>query len=117
MIVLCLITMKRRQLKRSIGSLWVLFWAASASAMLQPDITRIIARALGIGRGADLVMYCGILGTAIGFFLFYLRFRQLEGNLTKLVRHIAVQEAKGAEKTPGVEKQQKSFPDELKDNQ
>ena len=117
MIVLCLIIMKRRQIRRSIGSLWILFWISCASAILQPDITRILAKALGIGRGADLVMYCGLLATAIGFFFLYLRFRQLEANITKLVRHMAIQEAKGVKNNQGVGKQQESFPGELKDNQ
>lgn len=113
MIALCLITMKRRQLRRSIGSLWILFWSASATAILKPDITRIIARALGIGRGADLVFYFGILATAIGFFLFFLRFKKLETDITKIVRHISVQEAKKAKQSPVAEEEKGKLSDGL----
>ena len=103
MIILCLIAMKRRTLRHGIGSLWILFWSATATAILKPEITRVIAMALGIGRGADLVFYFGILATAIGFFLFFLRFKKLETDITKLVRHIAVQEAKKAKQSPVTE--------------
>ena len=116
MITLSIAAIARQQLRRTTGTLWLAFWIASATAILRPNITRTIAKAIGIGRGADLVMYCGLLATAIGFFLLYLRFRQSEANITKLVRHMAIQEAKRAEKISGVEKKQKSFPDELNDN-
>lgn len=111
MIILSIAAIMRQQLRRSTGTLWVIFWTASATAILQPNITRIVAKALGIGRGADLVMYCGLLATAIGFFLLYLRFRRLEANFTKLVRHIAIQDAKKTEKIPDIEKKRKSFSD------
>ncbi len=117
MIALTITAIARQQLRRTTGTLWLAFWTASAAAILRPNISRTIAKAIGIGRGADLVMYCGLLATAIGFFLLYLRFRQLEANITKLVRHMAIQEARGREKTTDVEKKQKSFPDELNDNQ
>jgi len=117
MITLSITAIARHQLRRTTGTLWLAFWTAAAAAILRPNITRTVAKAIGIGRGADLVMYCGLLATAIGFFLLYLRFRQLETNITKLVRHMAIQEATGAEKTSAVEKKQKSFPDELNDNQ
>ena len=113
MIILCLIAMKRRTLRHGIGSLWILFWLATATAILKPDITRVIAMALGIGRGADLVFYFGILATAIGFFLFFLRFKKLETDITKVVRHIAVQEAKKAKQSSITEEEREKLPDGL----
>ena len=82
MITLSTTAIARQQLRRTTGILWLAFWTASAAAILRPNITRTVAKAIGIGRGADLVMYCGLLATAIGFFLLYLRFRQLEANIT-----------------------------------
>ena len=95
MIILCIVAIARQKLRRSTGILWLGFWVVSALAIIWPNFTRNVANFLGIGRGADLVMYCGFLAAAIGFFFFYLRFRQLEANLTKIVRHLALQEAKG----------------------
>lgn len=116
MITLSIAAIARQQLRRATGILWLVFWTAASAAILRPNITRIVAKAIGIGRGADLVMYCGLLATAIGFFLLYLRFRRLEANMTKLVRHMAIQEAK-EKKKPEVEKKQKLFLKELNDNQ
>ena len=91
MITLSITAIARQQLRRTTGILWLAFWTAAAAAILRPNITRTVAKAIGIGRGADLVMYCGLLATAIGFFLLYLRFSQLETNITKLVLHMAIQ--------------------------
>jgi hypothetical protein len=74
-----------------------------------------VANFLGIGRGADLVMYCGFLAAAIGFFFFYLRYRQLEANLTKIVRHLAIQEAKETKEITVAEKRQDATSKELDD--
>jgi hypothetical protein len=65
--------------------------------ILFPDKTNLIAKKVGVGRGADLLFYCCIL-----FFLFILiklfaRIRRLEKTLTDLVRKQAKDEAK----TPG----------------
>jgi hypothetical protein len=98
MISLSISAIARQQLRRTTGILWIVFWIASSTAILQPNITRAIAKAIGIGRGADLVMYCGLLATAIGFFLLYLRLRRLQANITELVRHIAIQEVRGTKK-------------------
>ena len=104
MITLSINAIVRQQLKRTIGILWIVFWILSATAILRPNITRTLANAIGIGRGADLVMYCGLLATAIGFFILYLRYRRLQADITKLVRHLALQEAKEIEKITEVEK-------------
>ena len=50
-----------------------------------------MAQPLGIARGADLVFYCAILAMFIGFFMVYVRLRRLETTLTKLTRHLALQ--------------------------
>ena len=62
-------------------------------AIAQPETTVAAARLLGITRGADLVFYLAILGMIIGFFAVYLGLRRLEGEITSLVRNIALQQA------------------------
>lgn len=61
--------------------------------ILSPENTNIIARKIGVGRGADLLFYCCIL-----FFLFvilklFARLRRLEDKVTELVREQAKKEA------------------------
>jgi hypothetical protein len=71
---------------------WSTLWLAASIAIFRPSITSSIARFLGIGRGADLVFYCGILGMLLGFFFMYVRMKRLEAQITKVVRHIAISE-------------------------
>ena len=71
---------------------WMAIWIAAAVAIARPSITVSIAKFLGIGRGADLVFYCAILGTLIALFLVYLRFKRLEREITTIVRHIALRD-------------------------
>jgi hypothetical protein len=87
---------------------WLVLWLAAGVAILRPELTTAVARRLGIGRGADLVMYLAILGGAAGFFLFYLRLVRIEGEITRLARHVALDEAErsdlsgeDAPRTPG----------------
>jgi hypothetical protein len=71
-----------------------LIWLLAGVAILNPDLTTRIAKLLGIGRGADLLIY--LLALAFLFLVFYLyqRFQRIESALTELARHIAIQEAK-----------------------
>jgi hypothetical protein len=80
----------RRRLSLRAGFLWSLLWLAAASAIAWPQLTVRVATLLGIGRGADLVLYLAVVGMFIGFFLVFLRLRRIENNLTKIVRQIAV---------------------------
>lgn len=71
--------------------------------ILFPDYTNVIAKKLGVGRGADLLFYSCIL-----FFLFIIlklfsRMRRLEDKLTELVRQQAKDNAKDAGETKSKE--------------
>lgn len=76
-----------------VGFAWLMLWVAAGVAIARPETTVTAARILGITRGADLVFYLAILGMIIGFFAVYLAMRRLEGNITSLVREIAIQQA------------------------
>lgn len=58
-----------------------------------PDLTNTLASLVGVGRGADLLLYLGIVGLMFLFLLVYVRMRILETALTDLVRSIAVANA------------------------
>ena len=73
--------------------LWSLLWGAGLIVSIKPDLTTVIAQMLGIGRGADLVFYCGIVVTLVGFLMVYLRLRRLRRDVTLMVRHVAILEA------------------------
>lgn len=71
---------------------WCLFWLGVIVVALWPAATSAIARALGVGRGADVVLYLALVA------LFYLSFRMfgkiedLERQITRVVRAAALKE-------------------------
>jgi hypothetical protein len=68
----------------------MMFVIAAASSVFFPQIWTYAARLVGIGRGADLLLYFMVL-TFLGFVSStYRRFRQLETNLTDLAREVAL---------------------------
>jgi hypothetical protein len=81
----------RGAVRKRIATFWLLIWAAVGVTSLWPTSTAIMARALGIGRGADLVLYCSVLAMLVGFFYIYTRFRRLDRALTLLVRQLAIE--------------------------
>ena len=82
---------QRAQALRRIGLL--AFAAFAVWSILDPGILTRIAQRLGIGRGADLVLY----GLVLAFFGFvvttFRRFREMEVRYTRLARRIALDEA------------------------
>ena len=83
----------RGGIRRRIAAFWLSVWLVAGTTALWPRVTVVIARALGIGRGADLVLYCTAFATLIGFFYIYVRFRRLDRSLTVLVRQLAIEQA------------------------
>jgi hypothetical protein len=82
----------RFQLDRTLRAL---VWAGAALAIYDPDLTSILANAVGIQRGADLVVYVFILvAVAVAFYLYSSNVR-LERQLTEVVRHLAIRNAEG----------------------
>lgn len=72
---------------------WCLAWAAAGVAIAWPQLTASVARMLGIGRGADLVLYCAVVVMMIGFLMVYTRLRQVRRDLTLVVRNLALLES------------------------
>jgi hypothetical protein len=71
---------------------WVLVWIGTACIIIFPDATSFLARLLGIGRGADLIIYTSLLISFYLIFRVYLALARLEQAVTKLVRAIALEQ-------------------------
>lgn len=70
--------------------LLVIFILAAASSVFFPQAWTWAANLLGIGRGADLLLYITVL-TFLGFVAStYRRFRRLEKDITELARKVAL---------------------------
>jgi hypothetical protein len=68
-------------------------WVAAAVAITVPNIVQRVAEVLGIGRGADVVLYLFVLAFLWSSFFFYSRCLRLEREITELTRHIAIRDA------------------------
>ena len=88
-----IIALSRRWASRREGIAWISLCLAAAAATIWPDMTTRIARAIGISRGADLILYCAVAVMMIGFWMTYIRLRHLRREMTLLVRHAALLEA------------------------
>ena len=70
--------------------LWIIFWIAAALIVLWPDATFYFSKKLGVGRGADLIVYLALV------LLFFLVFRLIisverqRREITQLTRLVAL---------------------------
>ncbi len=67
--------------------------AAAVVSILYPGLTTRVANFVGVGRGTDLLLYLLVavfLYVVVGF---YLKFRDVERQLTVLARRLAIDEA------------------------
>ena len=88
------VALLRRRIGRGPGVFWLVVWLLAAVTIAAPGLTSVVARFLGISRGADLVFYLAILAMMVGFFLTYARLRRLEASLTELTRYQAIRDAR-----------------------
>lgn len=66
----------------------------AAIAIAEPNSVQRVATAIGIGRGADVVLYSFSLAFLATTFYFYSRYIRLQQQVTELVRHAAITEAR-----------------------
>jgi hypothetical protein len=78
----------------------ILVVALGIGFVLNPDLTTRIARAVGVGRGADLLLYLLCVAVFGTFLRFFRRERELERKLTELARSVAIMEAERVETQP-----------------
>jgi len=79
-------------------SFWLLIWIVALVAIFYPSETTRIAQLLGIGRGADVVVYASIA------ILFYMVFRlnvyleNVRTEISRLIREVAIKEVQKGNK-------------------
>jgi hypothetical protein len=70
-----------------------LVWITALVAILYPRLASDVANLVGIARGSNLVLYTLCLAFLMTTFFAYSRYVQLRGEITQLVRHLAIREA------------------------
>ena len=74
--------------------IWVLLWLMVLIVFWLPDTTSYLAAVLGIGRGADLVVYISIVVIFYMIFRIFVRLNKIEDEITTVVRNNAIKNAK-----------------------
>lgn len=69
---------------------WCFLWLAILLVFWQPEITSYLANFLGIGRGADLIVYLSIVVIFYLIFRIFVRLNKTDQQITKLVREDAI---------------------------
>ncbi|SRR6266511_1307569 len=64
--------------------------ATGAYFVLVPEHANAVARLLGVGRGADLMMYLWVVVTLFIILLLYLKIIELNRTITQIARHLAI---------------------------
>ncbi len=101
--LLLLLTVAAAALKKATrreAFFWCIVWLTGAAAIFRPDLSMTLARKLGIGRGADLLLYCAVGGMIVGFMMVYIRLRRIRREITLIVRHLALKEAQNGPISP-----------------
>jgi small membrane protein len=84
-----LIFLRRNRLPFHIMTVFGLL-VAGAVAVIFPDITSRVAQLVGVGRGADLVTYLAIVVVMFVLLHYYMKFVELQRQVTELTRELAI---------------------------
>ncbi|KKQ27730.1 MAG: hypothetical protein US42_C0006G0037 [Candidatus Magasanikbacteria bacterium GW2011_GWC2_37_14] len=73
---------------------WVLFWLLAGVAFWWPNSTTILANYLGIGRGADLVIYVSLVIIFYLLFKLHIKLESVGRDIAKVVGKKALEDKK-----------------------
>jgi small membrane protein len=71
---------------------WVALWVAGGLVVLLPERANELAHAFGVTRGADLVLYVGVVVLFYFVLQAHVRIEWLKSDITKLTRKLALAE-------------------------
>lgn len=71
---------------------WLALWAAVAVVALLPQSTTVLANAVGVGRGSDLVVYVSLAALFYLSFRLFVKIEDTERQITRLVRALALKD-------------------------
>ncbi len=85
---------KKRQIRFTNFLVWLFFWLIVGVIVIYPEATDYLARFLGVGRGADVIVYFSLV--VIFYFIFYftVRLHIMDAKVAKIVRNISLRENK-----------------------
>ncbi len=84
---------KRKQISQFSFGVWIIFYLIFVVVVAYPHSTTYIAHIVGIGRGADLVMYAAFILIFYTLFNIFIRLKELDKNITIITRHLSLKDA------------------------
>lgn len=73
--------------------LWAVLWLVVIGVAVVPQTTDVVADVVGVGRGADLLVYLAVIVLLYGQFRSMVNAKKLHEQQTELVRRIAIERA------------------------
>lgn len=89
---------KKGKLTLAFLFLWMAFWVIVGVVVVLPQTTDTLARFVGVGRGVDAIMYISIIALFYFVFRLLVRIEEVEREITKLVRTLAIHEKEVGDK-------------------
>ena len=83
---------KRKEITFRETFFWAVFWILVTMAVIFPKATDVFAQKLGVGRGADLLVYLAVIFLFYLIFRVFIRLEKIEKDITKIIRKIALEE-------------------------
>lgn len=85
---------RERKLSSFTFIFWMFVWIAGIGFIIFPDITTKFAQMIGVGRGADAVLYSSVVVLFYLIFRLYIKIEDTERHITEIVRKIALKKVK-----------------------
>lgn len=93
MMIMDIVRHRQRKIGRRAFLLWLFLWTGASVVILFPNSTAVLAHRLGIGRGADLVLYISVVLILYLLFKVYVRMEKVDREITQIVRTLALRQA------------------------
>lgn len=81
---------RQHALSRMGTFMWGALWVGAAIVVLMPGVASFVAGLLGVGRGADAVIYVSIIALFTLVFRIFLRLDKIDRDVTLLVRKVSL---------------------------
>lgn len=83
---------RRAEMTNKEAILWVLLWLGVGVVVFCPQLTDKLAAGIGLqsAKGIDLVVYVAVAVVFYLVFRIFMRIEQLDHNITKIIRHLAI---------------------------
>ena len=101
-LALCLVyAFLQRRKSRLVSGMLAIVSLAGIYLVVDPDRASELAHLVGVGRGADLIVYCWVVISLMVSVNLQFKIMALRGDITELARALALQEANRGVAGPG----------------